>query len=63
MSQLTLCMRVFANQLRIWVYGIGAIVVIWALTFNFLAIFLCDPVSQQWTIEPIGHCMDQKVML
>ncbi|KAF1922967.1 uncharacterized protein M421DRAFT_335586 [Didymella exigua CBS 183.55] len=63
LSQLALYIRVFADQLRIWVYGVGAVVVIWALTFNFLFIFLCDPISQQWTIERVGHCMDQMLVL
>lgn len=63
MSQLALYMRVFSRQLRVWVYGAGAIVVVWALMFNFLFIFLCDPISQQWTIERVGHCMDQILLL
>jgi hypothetical protein len=63
MSQLALYMRVFANQLQIWVYGVGAIVVVWAIVFNFLFIFLCDPIAQQWTVERVGHCMDQILLL
>ncbi|KAJ4403693.1 hypothetical protein N0V91_006393 [Didymella pomorum] len=63
MSQLALYMRVFSTQLRVWVYSAGAIVVVWALMFNFLFIFLCDPISQQWTIERVGHCMDQILLL
>lgn len=63
MSQLALYMRVFANQLRVWVYGVGAIVIVWAIIFNFLFIFLCDPISQQWTVERVGHCMDQILLL
>jgi hypothetical protein len=63
MSQLALYMRVFSNQLRGWVYGAGAIVVVWAVVFNFIFIFLCDPISQQWTIERVGHCMDQILLL
>ncbi|OSS51115.1 hypothetical protein B5807_04610 [Epicoccum nigrum] len=63
MSQLALYMRVFTLQLRGWVYGVGAIVIVWALVFNFLFIFLCDPISQQWTVERVGHCMDQILLL
>ncbi|KAJ8113909.1 hypothetical protein OPT61_g4080 [Boeremia exigua] len=63
MSQLALYMRVFANQLRLWVYGAGVIVVLWAIILNFLFIFLCDPISQQWTVERVGHCMDQMLVL
>jgi hypothetical protein len=62
-SQLALYMRVFANQLQNWVYGVGAIVVVWAVVFNFLFIFLCDPIAQQWTVERVGHCMDQILLL
>ncbi|KAJ4354766.1 hypothetical protein N0V95_003539 [Ascochyta clinopodiicola] len=63
MSQLALYMRVFAKRLRNWVYGVGAIVIVWAVVFNFLFIFLCDPISQQWSIERVGHCMDQILLL
>ncbi|KAF2994180.1 hypothetical protein E8E13_001719 [Curvularia kusanoi] len=63
MSQLALYMRVFALQLRVWVYGVGAIVVVWALVFNFFFIFLCDPISDQWTVSRTGHCMDQILLL
>ena len=63
MSQLSLYMRVFTLQLRGWVYGVGGIVIVWALVFNFLFIFLCDPISQQWTVERVGHCMDQILLL
>lgn len=63
MSQLALYMRVFANQLRNWVYGVGAVVMLWAIIFNFLFIFLCDPIAQQWTVERVGHCMDQILLL
>lgn len=62
-SQLALYMRVFANQLRTWVYAVGAIVVVWAVVFNFVFIFLCDPIAQQWTVERVGHCMDQILLL
>lgn len=63
MSQLILYMRLFAARLSKWVYGVGAIVVIWAVVFNFLCIFLCDPIQQQWTVERVGHCMDQILLL
>ncbi|KAF1347433.1 hypothetical protein EJ07DRAFT_169694 [Lizonia empirigonia] len=62
-SQLALYMRVFANQLRNWVYGVGAIVLVWGIIFNFMFIFLCDPIAQQWTVERVGHCMDQILLL
>ncbi|TID19325.1 integral membrane protein [Venturia nashicola] len=63
MSQLILYMRVFAVRLSKWVYSIGAIVVVWALVFNFIFIFLCDPIQQQWTVERVGHCLDQMLVL
>jgi hypothetical protein len=63
LSQLALYHRVFALQLRIPVYIVGGIVVAWAVVFNFLMIFLCDPISQQWSIRRTGHCMDQILLL
>ncbi|QDS70014.1 hypothetical protein FKW77_003597 [Venturia effusa] len=63
MSQLMLYLRVFAARLSKWAYGTSAIVVAWAVTFNFLFMFLCDPIQQQWTVERVGHCMDQILLL
>lgn len=63
LSQLALYHRVFQLQLRLAVYIVGGIVVAWAIIFNFVFIFLCDPISQQWTIERVGHCMDQMLLL
>lgn len=63
LSQLALYHRVFALQLRVPVYIVGGIVIAWALVFNFVFLFLCDPISQQWTVERVGHCMDQILLL
>lgn len=63
LSQLALYLRVFHENLRISVYVVGTIVILWAIIFNFVFIFLCDPISQQWTINRIGHCMDQILLL
>lgn len=63
MSQLALYIRIFSNQLQLWVCLIGGVVIISAVLFNFLFIFLCDPISQQWTVERVGHCMDQILLL
>lgn len=63
LSQLALYHRVFALQLRVPVYIVGAIVIAWAIIFNFMFLFLCDPISQQWTVERVGHCMDQILLL
>ncbi|KAL1798918.1 hypothetical protein ACET3X_002955 [Alternaria dauci] len=63
LSQLALYHRVFQLQLRLAVYIVGGIVIAWAIIFNFVFIFLCDPISQQWTIERVGHCMDQMLLL
>ncbi|CAA9961210.1 hypothetical protein PTMSG1_04594 [Pyrenophora teres f. maculata] len=63
LSQLALYHRVFVLQLRIPVYIVGGVVIAWALIFNFVFIFLCDPISQQWTIQRVGHCMDQILLL
>lgn len=63
LSQLCFYYRAFGVQLKLWIYAAGAIVVMWAIIFSFVFIFLCDPVEQQWTIDRIGHCMDQILVL
>ncbi|KAF4831246.1 Satratoxin biosynthesis SC1 cluster protein 4 [Colletotrichum tropicale] len=63
LSQLWFYHRAFSLQLSRWIYVVAGIVVVWALTFTFLFIFLCDPISQQWTVMRIGHCMDQILVL
>lgn len=62
-SQLFLYLRVFSVHLRNWIYAGLAIIVVWALIFTFVFIFLCNPVQQQWSLERIGHCMDQILVL
>ncbi|KAK0708014.1 hypothetical protein B0H67DRAFT_326060 [Lasiosphaeris hirsuta] len=62
-SQLWFYYRAFYHQLKIWIYIVGAIVVVWGIVFTFVFTFLCDPVSQQWTLKRIGHCMDQLLLL
>lgn len=44
-------------------YIVGAIIIVWAIVFNFVFLFMCDPIAQQWTIMRIGHCMDQILLL
>ncbi|KAF9878086.1 hypothetical protein CkaCkLH20_04662 [Colletotrichum karsti] len=63
LSQLWFYHRAFALQLSKWIYVVAGIVVVWALVFTFLFTFLCDPISQQWTVMRIGHCMDQILVL
>ncbi|KAK4247432.1 integral membrane [Corynascus novoguineensis] len=63
LSQLCFYNRAFGVQLKVWIYGFGAIVAAWGIIFTFIFIFLCDPVAQQWTIDRIGHCMDQILVL
>jgi len=63
LSQLFLYMRVFAIHIRNWILAGIAIVVIWGLVFTFIFIFLCNPVKQQWSLERIGRCMDQMLVL
>ncbi|KAH9869678.1 hypothetical protein IAQ61_006890 [Plenodomus lingam] len=63
LSQIALYLRVFSLELRWHVYITGSIVILWALIFNFLFIFLCDPIAQQWTVDRIGHCLDQILLL
>lgn len=56
-------MRVFSLHLRAWIIGGIVLVIVWALIFTFLFIFLCSPIQQQWSLERIGHCMDQILVL
>lgn len=63
LSQLCFYHRAFSLHLKIWIYIVGAICVAWALIFTFVFIFLCDPVHQQWTIDRVGSCMDQILVL
>ncbi|KAM0714578.1 hypothetical protein Q7P37_009874 [Cladosporium fusiforme] len=51
-----------SSSLKWWIYGI-VVVILWALIFTFVFIFLCDPVKQQWSLERIGKCMDQIFVL
>jgi len=63
LSQLFLYMRVFAIHIRNWILAGIAIVIVWGLVFTFIFIFLCNPIQQQWSLERIGHCMDQIFVL
>ncbi|KAK0726434.1 hypothetical protein B0T21DRAFT_292939 [Apiosordaria backusii] len=63
MSQLGFYLRAFSLHLKIWIYIVSAICIVWAIFFTFLFTFLCDPIEQQWTLERIGHCMDQILVL
>jgi hypothetical protein len=63
LSQLWFYLRAFRLQLRIWIYIVGAICIVWAVVFTFLVTFLCDPIEQQWTLIRIGRCMDQILVL
>ncbi|KAK1523006.1 hypothetical protein CABS01_16471 [Colletotrichum abscissum] len=63
LSQLWFYHRAFSVQLKWWIFFIGSVVIAWALVFTFVFIFLCDPISQQWTVQRIGHCMDQILVL
>lgn len=63
LSQLFLYMRVFAIHIKNWILAGIAIVIAWGLVFTFIFIFLCNPIQQQWSLERIGHCMDQIFVL
>ncbi|KAK2735984.1 hypothetical protein FQN55_001886 [Onygenales sp. PD_40] len=63
LSQLCFYWRAFAVTLKKWIYLVAGIVIAWALAFTFVFIFLCDPVEQQWTLQRIGHCLDQILIL
>lgn len=49
--------------MRLGIRVLGAIILVLALLFNFLFIFMCKPIQQQWTINRIGHCIDQMTLL
>lgn len=63
LSQLFLYMRVFAIHIKNWIFAGITIVIVWAVVFTFVFIFLCNPIQQQWSLERIGHCMDQIFVL
>jgi hypothetical protein len=63
LSQLCFYWRAFSFKLVKWIYLVGAIVISWGLAFTFVFIFHCDPVQQQWSLERIGHCVDQILVL
>lgn len=63
LSQLWFYYRAFKLQLKLWIYIAGVIIVLWGIIFTFIFTFLCDPVEQQWTLERIGRCMDQILVL
>lgn len=63
LSQLCFYHRAIGRQLKVWIFSFGAIVAVWGLVFTLVFIFLCDPVEQQWTIDRVGHCMDQILVL
>ena len=63
LSQLCLYKRVFSLHLRHWIWLGTSLVIIWAIAFTFSFIFLCSPVKQQWSLERLGHCIDQILVL
>ncbi|KAM0692428.1 hypothetical protein Q7P36_008631 [Cladosporium allicinum] len=63
LSQLCLYNRVFHLHLRYWIWTGTSLVIIWAVAFTFSFIFLCSPIKQQWSLERLGHCIDQITVL
>jgi hypothetical protein len=63
LSQLCLYNRVFSLHLRQWIWLGTSLVIIWAVAFTFSFIFLCKPIKQQWSLERLGHCIDQMMVL
>ncbi|KAL2163793.1 hypothetical protein VTH06DRAFT_5852 [Thermothelomyces fergusii] len=63
LSQLCFYYRAFGLQLKIWILSFGAVVAAWGCIFTFIFIFLCTPVKQQWTVDRVGRCMDQILVL
>jgi hypothetical protein len=59
LSLLFLYRRIFEHTrfLRM-VYGMMALMIVWAIIMTFLAIFNCKPISAFWTME--GTCLDFK---
>ncbi|CAG9986860.1 unnamed protein product [Clonostachys byssicola] len=59
--------RIFWSDLvfRRWIYGLAAIHIAWFITFFFMVLFLCNPVSKWWDItgtQP-GTCIDGNTFL
>jgi hypothetical protein len=63
LSQLCLYSRVFSLHLRYWIWLGTGVVIMWAIAFTFSFIFLCSPIKQQWSLERLGHCIDQILVL
>ncbi|TGJ81699.1 hypothetical protein E0Z10_g7075 [Xylaria hypoxylon] len=66
-SLLVLYYRIFwSNPVFVkWIYGLAAIHVSWFITFFFLVLFLCNPVSKWWDVtgtQP-GTCIDGNAFL
>lgn len=40
-------------------YGIGSVVIAWAICVTFLFIFICVPVQKLWYPQLPGHCINQ----
>ena len=43
---------------RVSFWIVGAILLGWGITFNFLAIFTCVPVNKSWKPNIPGHCLN-----
>ncbi|KAI1342456.1 hypothetical protein F5Y15DRAFT_412963 [Xylariaceae sp. FL0016] len=65
LSQLFLYRRMFGADWgsKVVIYVSMGVVAAWVTCYTFLFVFLCDPIEQQWTLERIGHCMDQITVL
>ncbi|KAF2795006.1 hypothetical protein K505DRAFT_374217 [Melanomma pulvis-pyrius CBS 109.77] len=48
-----------------WIYTLATIHVCWFITFLFLLLFLCTPISKWWDIYDVqpGHCIDGNTFL
>ncbi|KAF7541286.1 hypothetical protein G7054_g691 [Neopestalotiopsis clavispora] len=55
------CFGVSTLMMRSTMVMIGVILV-WAITFTFIFIFLCDPIEQQWSTARLGHSTDLAIM-
>ncbi|KAI0482608.1 hypothetical protein GGR56DRAFT_197644 [Xylariaceae sp. FL0804] len=65
LSQLFFYRRMFDSS-RTMAYAIWSsigMVAVWSIAYTFIFIFLCDPIRQQWSMDRIGHCLNQITVL
>lgn len=58
-SVLTMYTRIFpVRQMRISVYIVGFLSLVWSITMIFISIFRCTPIPKTWNSSLPGHCVN-----